>query len=138
LEAALAVRTLEGEDGSPDVTLELYPPSQAIEDDESALVAKGDWLCRFRILHGPQVVFEDLATGPDALQAIVNAITRLKAQFDRSGLKAHYDEYSSGTGLPPYIPQGLGKDFDRRLEQLVAAEVEVRVRELEAAESSSG
>jgi hypothetical protein len=117
--------------------LELDQPSRASKDVDGTYLVKGDWSCEFRIVQGTRTVIEDLAIGSDALEAIVNAISRLRAQFSRSGLSACWNEYLGGSGLPAYLPQGFGVEFDRHLEELVKNEVATRARELEAKHSGS-
>jgi hypothetical protein len=111
---------------------------QAAGDSDDRRLVKGDWSCRFRIVQGERIITDDEAIGSDALQAIVNAIACTRGCFNRSGLDAYYDEDLEGTGLPAYLPQGLGRDFDQQLRCLVEKEVEARAKELEARHAESG
>jgi hypothetical protein len=139
LHQPLAVRSLASSDGSLPVRLELYPPDQATEDDESRCLVKGAWSCRFRIIHGATVVADERANGSDAIESLVNAIAQMRGRFRMTQLHAYYDEEGlEGTGLPAYrLPSGFGRAFDRRLEELVERELEERVKELEAKCSGS-
>jgi hypothetical protein len=126
----LAERSLSRpEPQSPPVRLELDQPCQ----DED-----GDWVCALRVLEGDQVVAQDEGTGSDALGAIISAIAGLKWHFDRSGLNARwfFDE-ERGTGIPPYLPQGLGREFDCYLVDLVEAAVRERAQELSKRDSGA-
>ena len=118
--------------GVPSIRLEIDHPSQASADSEEQRLATGEWACRFRILDGSHTVMEDSAVGSDALESIVNAISRLLANFNRRGLQAQWNEHLNGSGLPAYLPQGFGKDFDQHLEELVEKEIAARPREREA------
>jgi hypothetical protein len=117
----LAVRTLATPPGSPVVRLEIDQPSKNADD----------WACRLRIFEGDRLVAEDQGTGEDSLGALVNAIAGLRWHFDRSGLTAAWFHDEPGTGLPIYLPQGMGKEFDQRVRQLVENAVTERSRELE-------
>jgi hypothetical protein len=138
LKDPLAVRTLTAPDQSSSVRLEIDHPRQAAEDAEADRLMKGDWSCRFRILQSGSAIIDDFAVGSDALEAIVNAISRLRASYERCGLQAYWNEHLIGAGLPSYLPEGLGKDFDLHLKQLVDEEVERRARELENRHSPRG
>ena len=126
----LASRSLSRpEPQSPPVWLELDQPRQ----DED-----GDWVCALRVLEGDRVVAQEEAMGSDALAAIIYAIGALKWHFDRSNLNARwfFDE-ERGTGIPPYLPQGLGQEFDRHLVDLVEAAVRERAQELRKRDSGA-
>jgi hypothetical protein len=93
----------------------------------------GGWSCGLRIAEGDQVIVDDEALGADALQAIVSAIAGLRWHFQQRRFHADTSWFDDepGTGLPIYLPQGLGREFDRRLRELVDSEVRERTRELE-------
>jgi hypothetical protein len=130
----LAIRTLTPSEGSAAVRLELDQPLQTAEND---------WSCAFRIVEGNQVFVDDEAIGSDALQAIVSAIAGLRWYFDEGrqqgalNINASWFHDEISTGLPIYLPQGLGQDFDRHLRELVEKEVRERARELEVKNARS-
>ena len=90
---------------------------------------KGTWYCLFRIVQGKQIVDQDVATGGDALDAIVKALQGLRERYRRSGLRAYWNEFMEPSGLPFYVPRGLGRRFDQQVERAVKKAVEILVRE---------
>lgn len=124
----LAVRELRG---SSVVRLEIDQPTYRQD--------RGLWSCAFRVFDNNRVLVEDAAVGSDALQAIISGIAGLRWQFEDGGGSLHdllesgqswFDD-EPGPGLPAFLPQGLGKEFDQRLRSLVADAVKARLRELE-------
>jgi hypothetical protein len=79
------------------------------------------------------VVLGSRAVGSDWFQAIINAISQLRARFESTGLKAVHDSAAGGSGLPDYRPQGFGPEFERRLQTLVQDAVDAEARALEDA-----
>jgi hypothetical protein len=134
----IAVRELKSTEGAESVYLELERPEEAQVDVPAEGLAAGDWTCGYRIKQGAVVVLEARAVGSDSLQAIINAISQLRARFARTGLKAVYDCAVDGIGLPDYLPQGFGPEFERHLQALVKREVEAEARALEEAHKRSG
>jgi hypothetical protein len=106
--------------------------SQPVYDSE-----RGHWSCAFRVLGDDRLLVEDEAIGSDALQAIISGISGLRWQFDDGPLYGFlapgqsWFEDEPGPGLPLILPQGLGKEFDLRLRQMVDDAVKARLRELE-------
>jgi hypothetical protein len=119
----LAVRTLKVPQGAPAVRLEMDHPSQD---------AEGEWVCKFRIWADDSPIAEDEAVGSDAFAAIVSAMAGLKWHFERKELKGRWHFDAEGTGLPSYLPEGMGKDFDQKIRDMVAGAVAERHRALEA------
>jgi hypothetical protein len=91
-------------------------------------VRKGSWYCQFRIVQGTKIIYEDVATGGDALQAIVIAVQGLRYRYRRSGLRAFWNEYMEPSGLPLYIPSGAGRRLDRQIERAVKETIESLIR----------
>jgi hypothetical protein len=127
----IAVRVLRGLDQSDPVHLEIACPVQSLGDVPEEGLTTGDWVCTYRIRRGTAVFVESRAAGSDSFQAIINAITQLRNRFSGTGLKAAYEEGTlDGTGLPDYLPQGFGYEFEKYLGELVEREVEIRARAL--------
>ena len=126
----IAARVLKGLDQSGPVHLEIGSPEQSPIDVPAEGLTSGDWVCPFRIRRGTAIFVESRAVGADSLQAIVNAIGQLRSRFGGTGLNAAYDGTLDGTGLPDYLPQGFGHEFEEYLGELVEREVEIRARAL--------
>jgi hypothetical protein len=126
----IAVRVLRGLDQSEPVHLEIACPEQSTGDVPEEELTNGDWICTYRIRRGTAVFVESRAAGADSLQAIINAIVQLRNRFSGTGLKAAYEGTLDGTGLPDYLPQGFGPEFEEYLGELVEREVEIRARAL--------
>jgi hypothetical protein len=126
----IAVRVLRSLDQSDPVHLEIGCPEQSPGDVPEEGLTNGDWICPFRIRRGTAIFVESRAAGSDSLQAIVNAIGQLRSRFSGTGLKAAYDGTSDWTGLPDYLPQGFGAEFEEYLAEFVEREVEMRARAL--------
>jgi hypothetical protein len=130
----IATRVLKSLDHPEPVYLELERPELFLSDFPAEGAVKGNWSCAYRIRHGSAVVLEARAVGSDSLQAIVNAITQLRARLSQTGLRAEYEHAFEGTGLPDYLPQGFGVEFERYLKDLVDREVHKRAKALEDAQ----
>lgn len=126
----IAARVLRSLDQSEPVHLELGCPEQSLGDTPAEGRTNGDWVCTYRIRRGTAIFVESRAAGSDSLQAIVNAISQLRIRFSGCGLNAAYDGTSDWTGLPDYLPQGFGVEFEEYLGALVEREVEIRARAL--------
>jgi hypothetical protein len=118
-------------DGSQPIRIELVVPVEAKKDDETRGIVGGMWTCGFRICRGGDVVAQGEGVGSDALESIVNAIPSLRAAYAKTGFVARWNEYLPGTGLPAFLPQGFGVEFDEHVEKLVKNAVEARALELE-------
>jgi hypothetical protein len=99
----------------------------------------GFWSCAFRVFENDLLLASDAAIGSDALQAIISGISGLRWQFEDGGGSLHellepgqfwFDD-EPGPGLPAFLPQGLGKEFDQHLRNVIADAVKARLRELE-------
>lgn len=130
MDDTIAVREFVRLDGRSVIRIELCRPSASIENNE--------WLCRFRIVDGGVVAVDDHSFGSDSLQAVVSAIAGIRWQFEHGPLngvlnkdESWFKDESRSTGLPIYLPQGLGYEFDRRLRELVEGEIARHLRELE-------
>ena len=124
----LAARTLRDERST--LTLELDHPIQYPDTNH--------WSCAFRVRDDKRILAEDQAVGSDALQAIISGIAGLRWQFDEDGplygfvsSGQSWFEDELGPGLPSFLPQGLGNEFDRHLRKLIDEAVKERLRELE-------
>jgi hypothetical protein len=86
---------------------------------------KGDWECPFAIESYGQSRVEH-AMGVDAFQALLVAIQGIWTRLDQTGNRFEWlvpgVQAIPGSGIPRQMPEGQGKRFEKRLNQVIEAE----------------
>ena len=123
LGSLVAERQLQGELPSQIAVLKIGKPRKE---------PGGDWYCPYRI---SGIGFQGVrkARGIDALQALLMAIEAVRTILDEHETKWTWEGGEEGeSGIPRVVPTFYGKEFARRLGDLIDRELEAFARQAEA------
>jgi hypothetical protein len=82
-----------------------------------------NWVCAFDV-SGIGLRQPVLAYGVDGVQALVMALSGIRATIDKSDVSWSWVHGQKGyTGFPSFVPMGFGVAFTRKLERLMDREV---------------
>jgi hypothetical protein len=90
-----------------------------------------NWVCPF---HMSRVELRKpvLAYGVDGVQALIMALSGIRATIDKSKITWSWMHGKKGyAGFPIFVPMGFGTTFSRKLERLIDREVTRFAREAE-------
>ncbi len=86
------------------------------------------WQCPF-VVRGLPENTQDLGFGVDSIHAIQNALDGIRAVVSASVIGLRWQGVSAADpGFPMRIPMGFGRDFEQRMEKMIADNIEERIR----------
>ena len=77
-------------------------------------------------------------TGADGVEALLLALAALRRELEPFGRRLTWTGEPGELGLPAAVPDFLGADFRRRVEDLVRAETERETRRLRGCVTADG
>ena len=111
--------------------LHLLPSGRAVvlELDPPECRRTESWVCAYRI-RGLGRLRAGRVTGTDGVEALLLALAALRRELEPFGPRLTWNGEPGELGLPAAIPDFLGAEFRRRVENMVRAETERESRRL--------
>ena len=111
--------------------LHLLPSGRAVvlELDAPEHRRAESWVCAYRI-RGLGRVRAGRVTGTDGVEALLLALTALRRELEPFGPRLTWTGEPGELGLPAAVPDFLGAEFRRRVENMVRTETERETRRL--------